>query len=318
MTFFVSVRAVNRSYRFVPTKQVRESLDYALKATAQKFEGRIALYEYQFLSNHYHLLGADLEGCLPDFMRELNALFSRQLNSLRGIRGSNIEKDYNLVIVDMVTGERAFEHAVYILANAVRANLVERTSQWLAPSSYALEYGEVVTAQQPKCGLWSDKVAHAERKASRRSKRARYVGKSKLPEVAQFKLVRPPIRPELSDAELRAAIRAEVTKIENELIAQRRRTGRRVMGWKRVVAMHYLDIPNEKEEYFGVRPTFSGDDEVARQKARARRKRFLADYYAARDRFFAGIRDVVFPFGTWLMKRIFKVNCATCRPALAT
>jgi putative transposase len=250
-------------------------------------------------------------------MRELNAIFSRQLNSLRGIRGSNIEKDYNLVIVDMATGERAFEHAVYILANAVRANLVERTSEWLAPNSYSLEYGEVVTAQQPKRGLWSDKVAHAERKASRRSKRARYAVKSKLPQVAHFKLVRPPIRPELSDAELRAAIRAEVTKVEDALIAERRRTGRQVMGWKRVVAKHYLEIPNGTEEYFGVRPTFSGDDEASRHKARNRRRRFLADYYAARDRFFAGVRDVVFPFGTWLMKRVFKVNCATCRPAMA-
>ena len=145
----MTVRAIGRSCRFVPNKQVRDSVEFALKATVAKFEGKIELHEYQFLSNHYHLLGTDVGGLLPKFMCEFNAQVSRQLNALRGIRGSNVEKDYNLCVVDMKTGRRAFEHAVYILTNAVSAHLVERSAQWLGPNSYGLEYGEEEVLGRP-------------------------------------------------------------------------------------------------------------------------------------------------------------------------
>ena len=197
MTFFVTVRAVSRSHRFVPKPVVVDSLDFAVKATAAKYRGRIALHEYEFLSNHFHLLGTDVDGCLPDFMRDLNALLSKQLNALRGTRGTNIEKDYNLVVVNMTTGDRAVEHAVYILANAVQAHLVERTSEWQAPNSFALEYGQPVVAERPEAGLWLGKLAHAERDTSRRSKRAAYAGKSTVPKRVEFELVRPPARTDL-------------------------------------------------------------------------------------------------------------------------
>jgi putative transposase len=116
-TFFVTVRAISRSYRFVPEKKVRESLDFALEATAAKFEGKIELHEYQLLSNHYHLLGTDKKGLLPEFMREFHSVAAPQLNSIRGISGSNVEKDYNLCVVDMITGRNALQHAVYIRAS---------------------------------------------------------------------------------------------------------------------------------------------------------------------------------------------------------
>ena len=312
MTFFVTVRAVSRSHRFVPKPVVVESLDFALKATAAKYAGKIALHEYEFLSNHFHLLGTDVDGCLPDFMRDLNALVSKQLNALRGTRGTNIEKDYNLVVVNMTTGDRAIEHAVYILANAVQAHLVERTSEWQAPNSFTLEYGQPVAAERPEAGLWSGKVAHAERDASKRSKRAAYAGKSTVPKRVEFELVRPPVRLDLSDRQLRELIRKKVAKIEDDLIDERKHQGRRVAGWNTVVSRRYSDIPAKHEEFFGVRPTHSADDAEALAAARRRRVRFLADYREALREYLAGVKEVVFPFGTWLMRRIFKASCAPC------
>ena len=315
MTFFVTVRAVSRSHRFVPKPMVVESLDFALKAIAAKYAGRIALHEYEFLSNHYHLLGTDREGCLPDFMRDLNAVVSKQLNALRGTRGTNIEKDYNLVIVNMTTGDRAIEHAVYILANAVQAHLVERTVEWRAPNSFALEYGQRVVAERPEAGLWLGKIAHAERSASRQSKRAAYAGKSTVPKHVEFELVRPPVRPDLSDRELRELIRARVEEVENRLIEERKHNGRRVAGWSAVVAKCYTDIPATSEEFFGVKPTHSGDDAQTLAAAHHRRRRFRADYRAALRDYLDGVKKVVFPFGTWLMRRIFRAPCAACAAA---
>ena len=315
MTFFVTVRAVSRSHRFVPKPAVVESLDFVLKATAAKYQGKIALHEYEFLSNHFHLLGTDLDGCLPDFMRDLNALLSKQLNALRGTRGTNIEKDYNLVVVNITTGDKAIEHAVYTLANAVEAHLVERTPEWKAPNSYALEYGEPVLAKRPETGLWSGKVAHAQRSASKRSKRAAYAGKSNVPKQVRFELVRPPVRRDLSDKALRKHIRAEVTKVEDALVERRKHEGRQVAGWNRVVAKRYSDIAPKSEEFFGVRPTFSADDADSCAEARRHRARFLAGYRDALRAFLAGVKDVLFPFGTWLMRKRFNAPCATCAAA---
>lgn len=66
-----------------------------------------------------HLLLTDLDGCLPDFVQELDSLLSRQLNAMRSFKGTNIEKEHNLVEIH---GEaRHFEHAIHTLLNPLRA-----------------------------------------------------------------------------------------------------------------------------------------------------------------------------------------------------
>ena len=95
---FLSVRAVNRSFRFVPVKRVTETLRYCLAASMARFEGRISLHEFLFMSNHFHVVLTDEDGCLPDFTTHFHALVSRSLNALRGFMGSNIEKGHAIVV----------------------------------------------------------------------------------------------------------------------------------------------------------------------------------------------------------------------------
>jgi hypothetical protein len=44
---------------------------------------------------------------------------------------------------------------------------------------------------------------------------------------------------------------------------------------------------------------------------------FLAAYFAAKDEFRKGSRDVVFPAGTWWLRKYVKVRCAKAPPASA-
>jgi len=306
--FYVTVRAVNRSFRFVPKRHVREVIRYALAVKLQKFrdEGRLVLHEFEFMSNHYHLLGTDLDGCLPDFIQELNSLISRELNALRGIRGKNFEPDYNLVQV--VGDERIVEHAVYTLANPVAAFLVAKSKHWRGVSSLRMQYGDAVEVTKPKLGIWSGKNAHAKRGESKRSGRAAHAGRSKLPEVAELVIDRPDVMPHLSDKELRALILEGLETRENELAVERRRRGIKVLGARRAEAVHYLAIP-KSEELFSRNPSVSGSTQQERQEQLRVREAFLEAYYAARDAFRAGNRDVVFPYGTWKMCRIWNARC---------
>ena len=83
MKFYVTVRAVNRSYRLVPKRKVREAIHFALAVKLEEFRnaGKLVLHEFEFMSNHYHLLGTDITGCLPDFVQQLNSLIARELNA---------------------------------------------------------------------------------------------------------------------------------------------------------------------------------------------------------------------------------------------
>jgi len=306
--FYVTVRAVNRSFRFVPKRHVRKAIRYALSATLQKYRdaGRLVLHEFEFMSNHYHLLGTDIEGCLPAFIQDLNSLISRELNALRGIRGKNFEPGYNFVQV--AGDDRVVEHAVYTLANPVAAFLVAKSKHWRGVSSLRMKYGDAVEVTKPKLGIWSGKNAHAKRGKSKRSGRAAYAGRSKLPEVAELVIDRPDVMPHLSDEELRALVLEGLETRENELAAERRRRGIKVLGARRAEAVHFLAIPNP-EELFSRNPTVSGSTREEREAQLREREAFLEAYYAARDAFRAGNRDVVFPYGTWKMVRIMKARC---------
>ena len=54
-----------------------------------------------------------------------------------------------------------------------------------------------------------------------------------------------------------------------------------------------------------------------RIEALARNTAFLAVYLDARDKFAKGSRDVVFPAGTWGLRRYVNVQCSEATPARA-
>lgn len=313
---FVTVRAVNRSYRFVPKRTVREVIAYCLAVTLDKYRGRIAMHEYLWMSNHFHLVLTDRGACLPRFMEELDSLLSRSLNALRGMTGTNIEKGYNLVAV---TGEsKLIEHCVYTLANPCSAHLVVRARHWKGVSSLKLEYGVPLVVCRPGCGLWTRLVARPRGDASldaadAASRKCR--GRSKLPDTVALMIERPAVMEHLSDVELRLYIRERLDLRERELIQERRCQGRRVLGWKEVVAKDFLDMPRKPEERCRLAPSYSADTREALADAAEHRRCFLDAYYEALRSFVLGNREVEFPSGTWLMKSRFGV---TCCPATVT
>ena len=303
---YVTVRCVNRSFRFVPKGQVRRAIHYCLACTLQTYrdKGLIRVHEFIFMSNHYHLLLTDLGACVSDFIRDLNSLLSRQLNALRGINGANVEEPG---IVTVVSDERIVDHAVYTLANPVRAFLVAKARHWKSVSSLRLEYGQGVAVEKPRLGLWKRQIDHANRPASKRSKRAEYAGRSILPDVAQIVLDRPPVLPHLSDDELRAMIRDQLAAREGEIAAERKRLGIAVLGWANVVAQFFLAIPGRTEEMFHRNPHFSASHVWERVAMAAIVKKFRDAYAACRERFLAGDREVAFPEGTYFMRRRWRV-----------
>jgi hypothetical protein len=129
------------------------------------------------------------------------------------------------------------------------------------------------------------------------------------PDVVTLELVRPPLWPDKSDAQVRAEILRRVTVRENAAEKLRRADGRRVLGMKRVRAQHWSAMPTLREDMFGPVPKAAGS-RWARREAEQRDRAFVRAYREARARWKAGERDVEFPYGTFLLREMFDVRCA--------
>ena len=279
------------------------------------------MHEYVFLSNHGHFLLTDVGAVLPNFMRDLNSLISRNLNASRGHRGANFEDGYNIVrpLPDEEDSidDKIIQHAVYTLVNAPSAHLVARARHWKGPSSWKLPYNTTIAVSRPNCGTWKylgeqgKTNAHGDtsRKNRKNKKRQQYSG-TKMPAVAHFKLVRPPIRPEMSDEELRLEILGQLNERELELILERKKTGRTVMGMKLVLKQNWQLSPRSKEDMFSTIPSVSGRSKWARMEALQHLKAFIHDYRRALQAFIAHQVDVCFPHGTWMMRTRYATPCA--------
>ncbi|WP_165704197.1 transposase [Enhygromyxa salina] len=295
----------------MPTEKVTQMLLFALAYTSSKFE--ISIHEVVYMSNHYHLLLTAHTKCLPDFMEQLNSLTARALNAYRGTTGTNIEKGYNCVAPQ--DGEKLLEHTVYTLTNPCASDLVTKARQWKGVTTARMRYGDEVVVSKPKFGLWTPKPKKTSPKRKKRRRRSDARTRSKrdrstIPKTATLRLVRPPVRPELSDDELRDLVLGRVTARESELELVRQRAGKKVLKMRNVQKQHWAAMPGA-EELFGIRPTVSANDKNKRIAAIGNKKAFERAYEEARKRWLAGEKDVEFPAGTWLMWRRYQARCAS-------
>ena len=304
-TVFISCRCVHQSYRLVPTSVVRRVVDFCfgLVSTRYRNDHGVEFYEYEFLSTHYHLVANNSSGRITDFLQDLNALIARELNAVRGKSGAFFDREPGIQTV--LGDDKVFEHCVYTLANAVAAGIVHKTSRWKGSNSLRLEYGVPYVVTKPRVGLWSKQTRHKGRRSSQRSGRAAFANRSTLPDTAVIVLDRPPIMLELSDTELRARIRSALA--EREKAIAKKRAGKRALGMRAALKIHWSTVPRNGEELFGRQPTLSTATLEQRIEMKKLRKQFIREHKAALDRWNAGHRNVVFPAGTVRMRLRHKV-----------
>ena len=193
-TVFITWRAVNRSFRFVPTEKVTQILWFTLAYACERCG--VLLHEAVVLSNHGHILVTFERKNMPEFMGLMNSLASRALNALRGTNGCNIEKHYNVVTPQ--DDGKLLDHAVYTLVNPCAAALVGRARAWKGVTTARMRYDGSMVVSKPAFALWSGKndSAPSKNKKRRRLRRgarpASAVGRSVIPDEVTLVLTRPP------------------------------------------------------------------------------------------------------------------------------
>ncbi len=99
--------------------------------------------------------------------------------------------------------------------------------------------------------------------------------------------------------------------LEKEAEYRRRRAqlGISVLGRAGILAQDPFAAPKSKASHFELSPRVAAKSKWARIEALLRNRDFLARYRAAFLGHLAGIARVLFPFGTYWMRKFAKVAC---------
>jgi putative transposase len=284
-TLMISRRCLDRMFLLRPCKATNELFGYILAVAVQKHG--ILLHAICVMSDHFHLVLTDPQGRLPAFEQYLDSLVARAFNALYG-RWDYFWAAGSYSAVTLVGPSDVLDKTAYVLANPVRAGLVRRGADWP--------------------GLWSspERIGGAPLRLQRPDHFFRKDGP--MPESVDLTLVCPPGF-ESVDAfrrELEATLRAREDEAAQELAA----AGRTFVGARKVLAQRHDARARSEEPRRGLNPRVACRDRWKRIETLQRLKEFQVAYREAWRAFARGVRDAVFPHGTYWMRVTWGVSCA--------
>lgn len=291
-----SIRVVARFYLLKPDRELRRGVAYALAHYAKKHG--IILHAACLMSTHLHLIYSDPYGKAPEFRRDAHRIIANLTKTVRGWRGPVFAGAPN--VVRLLTPEAVINELGYVMANPVAAGAVRHAKDWPGLNTRVKEIGAPGrTVERPT--YYFDR-------------------NGKMPASAELRFELPECVREAYGVE------GGLEKIREavELHERRGRAEVERQGWRFLGADRCQKVSPYRRakayEVFGARePTFAtlGGGREAFGRAVADLRNFRAAYREALLRFRAGERDVVFPFGTWMMRVIYGVRCATGPPTMA-
>ena len=282
----VTRRTTQRQYLLLPITVTRDVFGYCLGLALLRFG--VQLHAVTVLCNHYHIDVTDLFGELPTFKHLLNMLVARAMNAHWG-RFENFFATDAPSDVELATPEEVLDRMVYTLTNPVKDRLVRCGAEWEGLTTYGMPFGSKMVFRRPE-GFFDENGA--------------------LPEEVVIEVSRPDILPELSDEELFAVLMRKVKDKERELVAQAKQDNKRFLGMRRVLRQRHTDTPASREPRFNLNPRVASRSKWQRIAALQLNKQWLVAYREAYEKFVAGVRDVLFPDGTYLMRVQYGVACA--------
>jgi putative transposase len=286
-TSFVTRRCSERRFFLRPCPTTNAIVLYVLALASARYN--VAVHAFCVMSNHLHLIVTDVDGRLPGFMQYLDSLVARAVNASIGHFENFFASDGSFSSVEPLAPSDVLAKIGYVLANPVAAGLVKRGAEWP--------------------GLWTAPELIGTTTLTARRPKKFFDPDGYLPETAELELTVPPAFTTSPD-EFRAQLAADLHRSEGEHQRRLASQGRRFLGAARVCAQNPFSSPPPGEPRFELNPKIAARDPWQRIAGLARNKRFEREYRTARASWCAGVHDVVFPAGTYLMRLMFGVQCA--------
>jgi hypothetical protein len=134
--------------------------------------------------------------------------------------------------------------------------------------------------------------------------------KGQMPASASLRLTRPPGF--ANDETFLALLRERLAAAEDAAAAELETRGRKFMGTVGVAAQKPTSRPAPGAPRRALNPRVACRAKWKRIEALQRLAEFTRAYREALEAWRAGLRDVVFPAGTWLMRIQHAAPCAAC------
>jgi putative transposase len=281
-TYLVTRRCAQRQFLLRPSAVTNGVFLYVLATAARRFE--IQVHAYCVLSNHFHLLVTDPGARLPAFEQYLDSLVARALNASLG-RWESFWAPSSYSAVALVSLADVLDKAAYVLANPVAAGLVRRGREWP--------------------GLWSDPAMIGGSPVEVKRPAMFFRPKGKMPEAVELELTPPP---GFSSAEeFRDRLSAELSRREEQAGVEL--GSDMVLGEGRILAQNPHARPATEESRRNLNPRIAALDKWKRIEALSRLTEFVDSYRAAWTKLKSGVRDVLFPAGTYWLRVAHGVPC---------
>jgi hypothetical protein len=268
-----------------PDPEVGQIYLYCLGEAAARLS--VTIHAFIAMSNHQHIILRDNLGNFPEFLAHLNKMLAKVMNARLG-RWENFWAAEQANAVYLVEPVDRFDKLIYVLANPVNDDLVDRVTDWPGASSLGLNLtGRSVTVQRP-CDFFDPE--------------------GNMPPEITLRVERPAGFEHLYEAEWTRRLRDALEEAEERARSKRRETGRGVLGRKAVLRAQPTDRPHTLEPRRGLRPHIACLDQARRRLELAALTAFRMARSQAWVRTIAGEPDVIFPLGTYRIRGFFRIQ----------
>ena len=290
-TYLVTRTTSDRRFLLKPGLVDDVFLYCAFRAAAQH---GVLLHQLTVETNHYHLVCTDTRGELSEFVAWLNrhvalCLLAHYRTQYPDRTIENIWSNDPFNATLLINEEAILDAIVYSVTNPVKDGLVADLSKWpsVCTRTDAWSSGPI-TVQRPNVYFRQDDLEN---------------------ERVTGQFVIPPQFAKVHAADFARAVRH---RIEDELRTIRRaREGIAFVGAKALLRADPFDAPHNQRPSGKRNPTVkaSGDSERYHLAKRAVRA-FREAYRIALEKFRSGVAKALFPSGTLMMRKRFKVRCS--------
>ena len=276
----VTRRTLRRTHLLRPDRELNNLFTYCLAVCAKRYG--ILVHAVVVMSTHEHLVLTDVRGELPRFLQDLHRLLALGIKVLRQWEGAVWDHEKTSV-VELRTPQAVLEKLGYVIANPVAAGLVRRAHQWTGLTTRPEQLGD---------GSWAARRPDA------------YFDKDNphWPKDATLQLSLPALG--MRTDQVRSAVAEQLASAEDAARALVEAKGRRFLGVQQLAKLSPYERAKSWEPLRGRNPTFavgSGQKQAFFDAVSVFRA-FRTAHRAALELWRTGIRDTIFPAGTWLMR----------------
>jgi putative transposase len=284
--YLITRRCSERRFFLRPSGLVNDIFLFVLALAARRYG--VLVHAFCVLSNHAHLVVTDATGRLPAFMQYLDSLVARAVNASLGRFEGFWASDGSYSAVEPLDPSDVVAKTAYVLANPVAAGLVRTGADWP--------------------GLWTSAEQIGTATLEARKPKRFFDPNGYLPDTVDLELTNP--RCFASADEYRTLVASAVRELEQNHHQRMAANGRRFVGVARVLAQSPFARPSAGEPRFGLRPRIAARDKWRRIESLLRLRTFEQEYRRARVAWTSGVREIVFPAGTYLLRMLHGVRCA--------